>query len=140
MISVICGKKGSGKTKQLLNVANERAKTAKGSLVFIDHSNSCMFDLARNIRYINATEYHVSNANMLCGFICGIAAQDFDLECICIDGFKNYIVEDLAEVKEFFDRMSAFCEERKVDIVISLSEEKENLPDFMIPFVISAAE
>lgn len=140
MISVICGKKGSGKTKQLLNGANERAKNAKGSVVFIDHSNSCMFDLARNIRYINACEYHVSTADMLFGFLSGIAAQDSDIECICIDGFKNYISENIAEVKDFFTRLEGFCEERKADIVISISEDKSNLPDFMMPFIVSPAE
>ena len=86
MIGVIIGEKGTGKTKQILNLANDACLSAKGSIVFIDYDNSYMYDVSNKIRYINATDYGIRSPKMLFGFICGIAAMDFDLEKIYIDG------------------------------------------------------
>ena len=36
MINIICGEKGSGKTKKILDLANERALNSKGTVVFLD--------------------------------------------------------------------------------------------------------
>ena len=45
MIQIIFGEKGTGKTKKILDLANQSAKDAKGSVVFIDDDDSYMFDL-----------------------------------------------------------------------------------------------
>ena len=36
MIHVFCGKRGSGKTKALINMANDSIQEAKGDVVYID--------------------------------------------------------------------------------------------------------
>ena len=36
MIQIIAGKKGSGKTKRLIDMTNETAKTSISSVVFMD--------------------------------------------------------------------------------------------------------
>ncbi len=56
MVGVIFGQKGSGKTKKILELANRAAKEAHGSIVFIDDENSYMYDLDRNVRFVNAKE------------------------------------------------------------------------------------
>ena len=130
LIGVIFGKKGSGKTKQILNHANETAKTAKGSIVFIDDDNSYMFELASSIRFINASDYEIRSSKMLYGFICGIAAQDHDLECIYIDGFKSYIHHSLEDLKGFFQALSRFSDKTGTNVVLSISGSEE-LPDYL---------
>lgn len=140
MIGIICGEKGSGKTKRLLKLANERAKEAKGSVVFIDVDNSCMFDLATNVRFINSSEYEVDTTDMLLGFISGIAAQDFDLECIYIDKFRKLPPTELNTLAPFFDSLKAFADKRGFDVVFNIGTVQENLPDFMLPYLIPAAE
>ena len=57
MIQLIFGEKGSGKTKRILEIANQTAEQAKGSIVFIDEDDRYMYDLNLSIRFINATEY-----------------------------------------------------------------------------------
>ena len=39
MIQIIYGKKGSGKTKRIIDMANEAVKAHEGSIVFIDDDN-----------------------------------------------------------------------------------------------------
>ena len=45
LIQLIFGEKGSGKTKKILEIANQAAEQAKGSVVFIDEDERYMFDL-----------------------------------------------------------------------------------------------
>ena len=80
MIRVIYGKKGSGKTKRMLAMANDLGARADGSIAFIDVDKDYMYDLDRSIRFIDASEYSIFGADMFLGFIKGIAAQDFDLQ------------------------------------------------------------
>ena len=136
MIGVIFGEKGTGKTKQLLRHANDMAEKAKGSIVFIDDDNSYMFDLSSSIRFINAADYGVKTSKMLYGFICGIAAQDFDLEYVYVDGFKNFVHHELSELEPFFDDLSAFSRKHNINIILSISGSRDTLPAFMNDMVI----
>ena len=82
MLRVIFAEKGAGKTKRIIEEANELLKTAKGTIAFIDDDKSNTRDIHYNIRFIDASEYSLHGPEMFLGFICGIAAQDFDLEAL----------------------------------------------------------
>jgi hypothetical protein len=58
----------------------------QGNIIFIDDDNGYMYDLSTKARFINASEYSITTPKMLYGFLCGLAAGDFDLETIYIDG------------------------------------------------------
>ena len=60
MIKVIYGAKGTGKTKQMIDAANEAVKTAKGHLVFITDTKRGMYDLEREVRFIDVTDFDVA--------------------------------------------------------------------------------
>ena len=47
---MIIGKKGKGKTKQLLDKVNSSIKTANGNIVYIDKSSKHMLELNNKIR------------------------------------------------------------------------------------------
>jgi len=42
MLKILVGKKGVGKTKRIIQMANEAAGGAKGNVVFIDDDNRYM--------------------------------------------------------------------------------------------------
>lgn len=134
MIQLIFGEKGSGKTKKILELANQAAEQAKGSVVFIDEDDRYIYDLNLSVRFINATEYALSGPKMFYGFLCGIAASDHDLECIVIDSFMHLVHHDLNSLKEMFDQMAAFSKEHNIRLVLSLSCAPEQLPAFLKPY------
>ncbi|MCI5846361.1 MAG: twitching motility protein PilT [Candidatus Limiplasma sp.] len=136
MIQVICGKKGSGKTKRILDMANTATQDSKHDIVFIDDDNRYMFDLRHEVRFINASEYELNNDQMFTGFLCGLVAQNFDMGLICIDAFKKLIKNDLSTTEWFFKRLEAICEKHSVDFVLSISEDKDELPAFIKKYVI----
>ena len=138
MIGVIFGEKGSGKTKQILNLANGAAKEARGSIVFIDDEDSYMFDLNSSIRFINAKEYSIISPRMLYGFLCGLAASDFDLEYIYIDGLMNFIHTELPTLSEFFAQIDDLAKKRGIHVIFSVSGSADEIPSFMKEYVLQA--
>ena len=135
MIQLIFGEKGSGKTKKILELANQAAEQAKGSIVFIDEDERYMYDLNLSIRFINATEFALSGPKMFYGFLCGIAASDHDLECIVIDSFMHLVQHDLGSLKEMFEQLDSFSNKHGIRMILSLSCAPEQLPDFLKAFV-----
>lgn len=131
MIRVIFGQRGAGKTKRIIEMANESIATAKGSIVFIDDDSQYMFDLKNTIRFIDASEYHIDGPKMFFGFLSGIAAQDFDLEYLYIDGFLKIVRHPLDSLEGLFKEMADFAERTDVKLVISISGKGEELPDFI---------
>jgi len=134
LIEIICGEKGTGKTKRIISLANSISDQAKGSMVFIDDDNSYMYDLGYSIRFINVADYAVNDPDMFLGFLCGLCASDFDLEYVFVDRFENVIKADLSELKSFFEQLSHLADQHHLHIILSVSKGEEALPDFMRPY------
>ena len=134
MIEIICGEKGTGKTKRIISLANSISDKAKGSMVFIDDDNSYMYDLGYSIRFINVTDYAVSDSDMFLGFLSGLCASDFDLEYVFVDRFENVIRADLSELKPFFEQLETLSKQHSLHIILSVSKGEEVLPNFMRPY------
>ncbi len=131
MIQVIAGKKGSGKTKRIIDMANHATQESKHDIVFIDDDNRYMFDLRHEVRFINAGEYDIQNDQMFMGFICGAVAQNFDVGLICIDAFKKLIKADINTTEWFFKRLDDISKNHSVDFLLSISYDSDELPEFI---------
>ena len=137
MIEIICGEKGTGKTKRIISLANGISEKAKGSMVFIDDDNSYMYDLGYSIRFINVTDYALNDPDMFLGFLCGLCASDFDLEYVFVDRFENVIRADLSALKPFFEQLEALSRQHSLHIILSVSKGEEDLPSFLRPYVMA---
>ena len=89
MIQVIAGKKGSGKTKRIIDMANLATRDSQHDIVFIDDDARYMLELRHEARFVNASEYDLANGEMFMGLLYGIVSQNFDVGLICIDAFKK---------------------------------------------------
>ena len=136
MIQIIAGKKGSGKTKRLINMTNDTAKTSSSSVVFLDKDNSYMFDVDRAVRFVNVNDYHVSNSDMFLGFLGGMLASNYDVGVIFVDAFIKLTHTELADAKPIIDTLEELGEKHRVKFVLSVSEDPSLLPEFMKGYVI----
>ncbi|MEG0271245.1 MAG: twitching motility protein PilT [Clostridia bacterium] len=136
MIQVIAGKKGSGKTKRIIDMANKATQESTHDIVFIDDDNRYMFDLRHEVRFINAGEYDLVSDQMFMGFLYGAVAQNFDVGLIFIDAFKKLIKAELESTEWLFTRLEAVSEKHSVDFVISVSADPAELPAFIQKYVI----
>ena len=136
MIQIIHGKKGSGKTKKILDMAIQSVKTANGSIVFVDDEHRYMYELPHAVRFVNAGEYGVNTPDMCLGFLCGMLTQNFDISVIFIDAFMKLVKSPAEELKSFFDRLKVISEAHHVDFVISASVDDAVAPDFLREYFI----
>lgn len=139
MIQVIAGHKGSGKTKRLIDIANEALKSEHGVIAFIDDDKRYIYDLRHEIRFVDAGEYTAvkgCDVEVLFGFISGMMAANYDLSMVCVDAFMKLTKTPLNEMESFFNRLNALSEANKCTFVINVSCDVENLPEFMKPYTI----
>lgn len=130
MIQIISGRKGSGKTKRLIDMTNHSAREGKADVIFIDDDNRYMFDISHKARFINAGEYGIMNAEMFLGFLCGMLAQNFDVGQIFVDAFLKLVKADMEQLEWLFERMEALCQKHSVEFILSVSADTDHLPEY----------
>ena len=137
MVQIIAGKKGKGKTKYILEIANSSIANAKGTIVFLDKNVKHMFELDRKIRLINVCDYPIESLDAFLGFLCGIISQDHDLEEVYLDCFLTIAaLEDNREMIETaIKEVDALGEKYGIKFVLSVSMDKEELPESARGFV-----
>ena len=129
MVQLIVGKKGKGKTKQLLDKVNSEVKDIAGSIAYLDKSTKHMYELNNKVRLIDVSRYMIENADEFLGFVCGIISQDHDLEQMYFDSFLKIAAledKDISAVVEKLERMSDFFQ---VDFILSVSMDESELPE-----------
>ena len=129
MVELIVGKKGTGKTKVLLDRVNGAVKEANGSIVYLDKSTKHMYELNNKVRLIDVSSYPLKNADEFVGFICGIISQDHDLEQIYLDSFLKVSKLEDADVTDTLDQLDKIGEKYGISIVVSISLDKEEIPE-----------
>ena len=129
MVELIVGKKGKGKTKVLLDKVNGAVKDANGSIVYLDKSTKHMYELNNKVRLIDVSGFPVKNADEFVGFICGILSQDHDLEQMYLDSFLTTAKLEGNDASGIQDHFSDFGETFKVSFIISMSLDKEEVPE-----------
>lgn len=130
MIKIIYGPKGSGKTKKAIDAANEAVNVAKGHLVFITDTKRYMYDLKREIRFIDVTDYTIAGEDALCGFIKGVIAGSYDNEYVFVDGVARIAGKNIKDMAKTFYMLEKIAKLRSLTIYITCSCSEEELPDF----------
>ncbi|MBI9012348.1 MAG: twitching motility protein PilT [Clostridiales bacterium] len=96
MVKILAGKEGSGKTKHLLKMANEKVASTTGNIVYLDSDKRHIYDLKHEIRFLNMEEFPIEKPDEFVGFLCGIISNDYDIETIFVDGLYNMV--DMNEI------------------------------------------
>ncbi len=130
MVKVICGPKGSGKTKRIIDAANEAVSVAKGNLIFITDTKRYMYDLKREIRFIDTSDFSIAGEDALCGFIKGVIAGGYDNEYVYVDGIARIAGKAIKDMAQFFYMMEKVAQMRDLKMYITCSCAEEELPEF----------
>ena len=128
MVKLLLGHKGSGKTKQMIDLANESVESSKGSVIFINKNHRLMYDLRYKIRVICMEDFeHITNCDEYIGFLYGIISLDHDIETIYIDSMLKHADFSLGDLPEFVERLKDISKNYGMDFVVSVSAEKEEM-------------
>lgn len=136
MIQLISGTKGTGKTKHIIDMANSNVETAKGDIVFVTYTDRYMYSIVHRVRVVNAVQSlkHTGApivSDALIGFIKGLLAGNHDIEALYIDGAHHILEKNVQEMQNFFDDIYALSKGTDAKIVLTVSEDENNFPEFM---------
>lgn len=133
MVELLIGKKGTGKTKALIEKVNNALTVAKGNVVFISNdTNRNIFDVKSKARMADTSEFEIKSYDEFLGFISGIISRDFDITNIFVDGiFKIVGSDNLDGFESFLNRLETMSQNFEITFVISVSIDAETAPDYI---------
>lgn len=132
MVNLIIGKKGTGKTKQLIDRVNAAVQIDKGHLVFINNGQRHVYDLDHKIRLIDTSDFKIDTYQSLYGLLCGVMAQDYDISNIFIDSITKIIPgQDIADAECVFEELEHVAAKANVNVVITASIDVEDAPEYI---------
>ena len=133
MVRVIMGAKGSGKTKQLIEMINYAAENETGSVVCVEIGKKLVFDVSPKVRLVESSDFAADTFTFFKGFISGMYASNYDLTHVFIDSLCKIVPSepDSAEVEDFLHWLDRFSERNQVKFTITISADISLATDAM---------
>lgn len=129
MVQLIVGKKGKGKTKQLLDKVNSEIKEISGNIVYLDKSTKHMYELNNKVRLIDVSQCMLENSSEFIGFISGIISQDHDLQQVYLDSFLKIACLEGKDIVPTIEKLEKMGDAFGVNFVLSVSLDADELPE-----------
>lgn len=130
MVYLITGPKGSGKTQQIIELANEKVKTSNGNVVLIKKSHRDTSSVNFNIRAICMADYNdITTLEELVGFLYGMVAGNHDIETIFIDGLLKQVDITVDNLPVFLQKIDKISKSNNIEFYVSISLEKDKIPE-----------
>ena len=129
MVYLVTGPRGSGKTQQMIDLANEKVKTSNGNVVFIKKNHKDTYTVDFNIRVIRMADYpDVLTLEEFVGFLYGMAAGNHDIEAVFIDSVLKQANITLESLAAFLHKLNKISTENNIDFYLSISADKKDIP------------
>ena len=106
MITLLIGKKGSGKTKKLIELANEAVQNSNGNVVVIEKGLKLTYDISHKARLVDSDAYGIEGLDALVGFVSGICAANYDVTDVFVDSTLKITGKGVEEVEPLTAKLS----------------------------------
>ena len=133
MIKLITGKRGSGKTKVLINLIKEAAQNTRGNVVCIEKAMQLTYDIPYSVRLVDVDSYTIDSYDKLYGFVSGMIAGNYDISEVFVDGILKIGGRDYEKLGAFLEAVEKITSE--IEIVFTISEDDENLPESVLKYL-----
>ena len=131
MINLIYGAKGTGKTKLIIDKANDAVVEAKGNIVFLTDKKGYNYHINNQIRLCLMAEYNINSDIDFLGFIKGLIAGNSDIEHFYIDGLHRICRKSISELEDFFNNLYIITETYSVEFTLAISLPEEEMPKYL---------
>ena len=131
-VKLLIGKKGTGKTKNIIEGVNASAEQSKGNVIFISSNTSRYnMDIKNTVRMIDTSEFKITTYKEFFGLICGVISSNYDITNIYVDSiFKIAIDDQMSGFYTFLERLENVAARNNVSISLCLSMDENDAPDF----------
>ncbi len=135
MVNLIVGKKGSGKTKAMLDTVALALNNENGDIVFINHGDRHIYHLNHSVRLIDIEEYGIKTFSEFKSFINGALSQNYDISHIFIDSLFKVVPEGHDGLADFVNELGKISDDYAVDFTITISADKSELPESVYEYI-----
>ena len=135
MIKLVVGVMGTGKTKMLINLANQASIDSKGCVVCVERGKKLTFDIKHTVRLIDTNSYEITTADELYGFISGICANNYDVTDFFIDSALKICSNDVESFIRFIYKLDKMLENNHINCLITSSIDIDSVPDALQKFI-----
>ncbi len=135
MIKIIYGSKGTGKTKKIIDQANERGINSLGDVVYLADTSRYVREIKYVIRFIDTTENNIKSVDGLLGFIKGLIAGNYDIKDMFIDGAVRMIGLTIEEMGPFMEELKKIAKVSDVNFTLTVSRDLEEMPEFFAEYI-----
>lgn len=123
MVKVIMGLKGSGKTKQLIDLVH-KAVSEDRCVICIEKDPTLRYDIPSRARHVYTSNYGLKGFEFLKGFISGLHAGNYDINEIFVDGlYKMVDGSDINAVEGFLEWLEKMGAQEDINFTLTLSAD-----------------
>ncbi len=127
MIKLITGKKGTGKTKVLIDMINDAVKSTTGDLICIEKGAKLTYDISYKVRLVDVDRFDISGYESFYGFIAGMLAGNYDIKEIFVDSILKIGGADFDELGILLAKLDKLSGE-DTKIIFTVSADNEDMP------------
>lgn len=135
MITLLIGKKGSGKTKKLIELANAAVESSNGNVVVIEKGLKLTYDISHKARLVDSDAYGIEGKDALVGFISGICAANYDVTDVFVDSTLKITGNGVEEIEPIVKQLKALSDASDANIYLLVSADASELPESVMEFV-----
>lgn len=134
MVKLIAGHFGTGKTKRIIQMANETLEKTTGNIIFIDDDKRHMYELKHDLRFISMDEYPVTTKDEFVGFLCGVLSNNYDIEYIFIDSLFKVMKMEMNELEDFMTKIEKIS--KTFDVHFNMTVSCDTLPESLKAYLV----
>lgn len=136
MVKVIMGKRGSGKTKQVIELVNTAVNVEAGNVVCVEKGQNLRYNIKHSAKLIDISDYDMElSYSSLYTYICGLYSGNYDITHIFIDSlYKITGDDDDSKAGAFLQKLDAFSKKHGVKITITISDDAEGADEIVKSF------
>ncbi len=128
MVKLIVGKKGTGKTKKLISLANEAVENSNGNVVVIEKGAKLTYDVTHKARLIDTEQYSISGYEAFFGFLSGLCAGNYDVTDVLVDSTFKIGGTNIDEFADFIEKINALAVKTETQFTFLVSADENDLP------------
>lgn len=124
MVKIIMGLKGSGKTKQLIDMVNVATDSENGDVVCLEKGPKLTYNIPHKARLIFASQYAFTSFDFLKGFISGLRAGNYDITHVFIDSLYKIVQEEPEDkIESFLEWLEQFSDSEGIKFTVTISAD-----------------
>ena len=134
MIELITGRKGTGKTKNLIDKINTAVAETNGCLVCVEKGETLRRSISYKVRWVGVEQFDIAGYENFYGFIAGMLAGNYDIKEIFVDGILRIGGRDLDELGAMLAKLDTLTGKDTI-VTFTVSADNAELPESVTKYL-----